>query len=112
MTSIFKAINNRELMNNLQYVNDFTIKETKQYPFGYAIYIAPPKTMYEFTFKVGESMNEGILCFPFDSKVYRIPIKNTIDIIRGNGKKYTGYIAADDSFIIFPVDTAPTYRKE
>ena len=28
------------------------------------------------------------------------------------GKKYTGYIAADDSFIIFPVDTAPTYRKE
>ena len=57
-------------------------------------------------------MDEGTLCFPFESDVFRIPIKGTMSIIRRNGEQYTGYIAADDSYIIVPVDTAPTYRKE
>ena len=92
--------------------NCFKVKEVKQYPFGKAVYIAPPKKRYEFTFYVGESMDEGTLCFPFESDVFRIPIKGTMSIIRRNGVQYTGYIAADDRYIVVPVDTAPTYRKE
>ena len=93
--------------------NCFKVKEVQRYPFGKAVYIAPPEKRYEFTFYVGESMNKGTLCFPFESDVFRIPIKGTMNITRRNGEQYTGYIAADDdSYIIVPVDTAPTYRKK